>query len=559
MSAQSPQIAASFYLPHTQREARWSPIHSLYIITRVFWGLRVHNFTLASASAGDPTGQRFRLKWGNSGAGTGNSTSSTTNTAPNSSSSTAASPAAGEHSIFVGDLPYDASDSDVTSFFQQFYPSCVGSHIVTDSATGKSRGYGFVRFTSLDEKLRALSEMPSKELGGRPLRVGEATPKPEARRGGANSSGGGSQGPAKVSSAPAGGIAPAVPAVAVPTTPVSWPTPLAGAAPSNFTPPNSATAPASAAGAGSIPPATSGAAVPPVLTPLAQGMPAGIPSTAGGTAGTNTDPAYQAAVAAVAAQAFAPQPAVTEGNTTVFVGGLDKNATEAEVRYHFHRCGPVSSVKVLQDKGCGFVQFQYRAHAETAIASLNGSVLGIGPLRLQWGKNAARNAMAAQATLPGAPAPAFHAGLQTHHHMGYGNAVYANGVQGGYPGVHMMPGVSMMHPGMAHLGGGQFHPGMAYTHGMPSGATHMHHGASAGLMSLHASMMGGSNMSGGAPQMPGAGQAPSETMHGGGFVGADLSLVAGTHDPWSFGAPEQKSSAPMWGSGPYGLSVSASM
>ena len=170
------------------------------------------------------------------------------------------------------------------------------------------------------------------------------------------------------------------------------------------------------------------------------------PPSAG--SGTNSDPAYQNAVAAVAAQAFAPQPAVTEGNTTVFVGGLDKNATEAEVRYHFHRCGPVSSVKVLQDKGCGFVQFQYRAHAETAIASLNGSVLGIGPLRLQWGKNAARNAMAAQATLPGAVGGGYHAGLQTHHHVGYGNAMYANGAAGGFPGMHMGGG-GMMRIGSA--------------------------------------------------------------------------------------------------------------
>ena len=516
--------------------------------------------------AGDPSGQRFRLKWGNSGAGTGGAAASAAPSAtPNSSGSTAATPAAGEHSIFVGDLPYDASDSDVTEFFRQFYPSCVGSHIVTDSATGKSRGYGFVRFTSLDEKLRALQEMPSKELGGRPLRVGEATPKPEGRRAGPPAP------PPPATQDAADGAAPSTvsPALVMPGMVVqgAWlaPAGLPPPATATFTPPQGLPQAASAAAA-SAGASTAGAI--PTMTPLAQGMPAGVqPATAG--AGTNADPAYQASVAAVAAQAFAPQPAVTEGNTTVFVGGLDKNATEAEVRFHFHRCGPVSSVKVLQDKGCGFVQFQYRAHAETAIASLNGSVLGIGPLRLQWGKNAARNAMAAQATLPGAPAPAYHAGLQTHHHMGYGNTVYATGVQGGYPGMHM-GGAGMMHPAaLAQMGGGHgqmggghghghFHPAMAFSHGMSAGMPMQHSagpGNAAGFMSLH----GGGMMVGAAGMpMPGPAHAPSEHVQGGAFGGADLSLVAGTHDPWSFGGAEQKSAAPMWGVGPFGIPSSSS-
>ena len=105
----------------------------------------------------------------------------------------------------------------------------------------------------------------------------------------------------------------------------------------------------------------------------------------------------------------------------------------------------------------------------------------------------------------------------------------------------------MMHPSMAHMGGPQFHPNMAFSHGAPTGMP-MQHGmapsTSGGLMSLHASMVGG---------LPSQAQAPSEGVQGGPFAGTDLSLVAGTHDPWSFGSMEQKSAAPMWGAGPFGI------
>ena len=51
------------------------------------------------------------------------------------------------------------------------------SQVVTDSLTGQSRGYGFVRFSSEEESKRALTEMNGQYCGARPMRLSEATPK----------------------------------------------------------------------------------------------------------------------------------------------------------------------------------------------------------------------------------------------------------------------------------------------------------------------------------------------------------------------------------------------
>lgn len=47
--------------------------------------------------------------------------------------------------------------------------------VITDGATGRSKGYGFVRFTSEAERDRALKEMNGVFVGSRPIRVSLAT------------------------------------------------------------------------------------------------------------------------------------------------------------------------------------------------------------------------------------------------------------------------------------------------------------------------------------------------------------------------------------------------
>jgi len=72
-------------------------------------------------------------------------------------------------------------------------------------------------------------------------------------------------------------------------------------------------------------------------------------------------------------------------NTTIFVGGLTSNVTQEALRAHFQGFGELVSVKVLPDRGCGFVQFQHRQCAIAAF-SLHGSALGNSIIRLSWGK-----------------------------------------------------------------------------------------------------------------------------------------------------------------------------
>ncbi|KAL2456517.1 Uncharacterized protein Adt_46762 [Abeliophyllum distichum] len=74
-------------------------------------------------------------------------------------------------------------------------------------------------------------------------------------------------------------------------------------------------------------------------------------------------------------------------NTTIFVGGLDSDVTDVELRHSFTPFGEVISVKIPSGKGCGFVQFANRSNAEDAMQRLNGAVVGKQTVRLSWGRN----------------------------------------------------------------------------------------------------------------------------------------------------------------------------
>jgi RNA recognition motif-containing protein len=52
-----------------------------------------------------------------------------------------------------------------------------GAKVVTDANTGRSKGYGFVRFGEEMERNRAMSEMNGVYCSTRPMRISAATPK----------------------------------------------------------------------------------------------------------------------------------------------------------------------------------------------------------------------------------------------------------------------------------------------------------------------------------------------------------------------------------------------
>ncbi|GHP06669.1 hypothetical protein PPROV_000541400 [Pycnococcus provasolii] len=133
--------------------------------------------------AGDLEGRRLKLNWA-AGGGIGVSAASiavaTGNAQPVAKPAAAAGDAYGganEHAIFVGDLTGEVTESELLGEFKQRYASVCGARIAVDPATGRGRGFGFVRFLDPAECQRSLSEMQGHFIGSRPIRVAEATRK----------------------------------------------------------------------------------------------------------------------------------------------------------------------------------------------------------------------------------------------------------------------------------------------------------------------------------------------------------------------------------------------
>ncbi|XP_059173539.1 tRNA selenocysteine 1-associated protein 1-like isoform X2 [Physella acuta] len=80
-----------------------------------------------------------------------------------------------EFSLYVGDLSWNIDDYDLFSFFQKRYKSVRGAKVVMDQS-GKSKGFGFIRFSEESDQQRALIEMQHMTgLGRRPIKVSLAS------------------------------------------------------------------------------------------------------------------------------------------------------------------------------------------------------------------------------------------------------------------------------------------------------------------------------------------------------------------------------------------------
>ncbi|HET9679534.1 MAG TPA: RNA-binding protein [Gammaproteobacteria bacterium] len=75
-------------------------------------------------------------------------------------------------SIYVGNLPFSATEDEVREQFEQF-GSVQTVKLISDRETGRPRGFGFVEMES-DVANAAIEGMNGKDMGGRPLRVNEA-------------------------------------------------------------------------------------------------------------------------------------------------------------------------------------------------------------------------------------------------------------------------------------------------------------------------------------------------------------------------------------------------
>ena len=82
--------------------------------------------------------------------------------------------------IYIGNLSFNSSESEILSLFEQ-YGTVHAINLITDRDSGRFRGFGFVEMDE-DAAKTAISELDGKEVGGRNLRVNEAREKPGGRQ-----------------------------------------------------------------------------------------------------------------------------------------------------------------------------------------------------------------------------------------------------------------------------------------------------------------------------------------------------------------------------------------
>ena len=93
--------------------------------------------------------------------------------------------------IYVGNLSFEVTEQDLQQAFEAF-GQVESVNIIKDRFSGESKGFGFVEMPAKGEAESAINDLNSKELKGRALKVSEARPRSETRRGGGR--GGGRQG-----------------------------------------------------------------------------------------------------------------------------------------------------------------------------------------------------------------------------------------------------------------------------------------------------------------------------------------------------------------------------
>lgn len=96
--------------------------------------------------------------------------------------------------LYVGNLPYETSDTDLGTLFGT--AGTVDSiNVMRDMATGRARGFAFVEMASDEDAQNAIDKLNNHPLGGRNLTVNEARPKTSS--GGGGGFGGGGNGRAR--------------------------------------------------------------------------------------------------------------------------------------------------------------------------------------------------------------------------------------------------------------------------------------------------------------------------------------------------------------------------
>ena len=98
--------------------------------------------------------------------------------------------------LYVGNLPYSATDAILTDSFSQV-GTVISAKVITDRDTGRSKGFGFVEMSTDEEAAQAITNFNGADYDGRKLSVTEArpqAPREGGRPGGFGGGGGGGGG-----------------------------------------------------------------------------------------------------------------------------------------------------------------------------------------------------------------------------------------------------------------------------------------------------------------------------------------------------------------------------
>lgn len=78
--------------------------------------------------------------------------------------------------LYVGNLPFQATDSDLREFFERAGIPLENVTLMRDRISGEPRGFGFVEVANQEAAERAIETCNGKEFMGRPVVVNEARP-----------------------------------------------------------------------------------------------------------------------------------------------------------------------------------------------------------------------------------------------------------------------------------------------------------------------------------------------------------------------------------------------
>ncbi|MCO4773909.1 MAG: RNA-binding protein, partial [Deltaproteobacteria bacterium] len=75
--------------------------------------------------------------------------------------------------LFIGGLAWATDDNSLRAACEA-YGTVTEAKVITDRETGRSRGFGFVTFSSNEEAAAAIAGMDGQDLDGRSVRVNDA-------------------------------------------------------------------------------------------------------------------------------------------------------------------------------------------------------------------------------------------------------------------------------------------------------------------------------------------------------------------------------------------------